>query len=151
MFSSALKIAAAAGILAASAAGVGSSAQAAPMPTSVGKLGTMANSNVSTVQYRRAVGGGWRGGWRGGYGYRGYGWRGYGYRGYGWGWGWPYYGAAFATGLAIGAAPYYYGGYPAYGYPVYEAAPAPAPRSGGVRQCWIDTDSSRGYGYWRPC
>jgi hypothetical protein len=80
-----------------------------------------------------------------------------------------------AAGLAIGAIAagaarprYYYE--PGYAYEPYYAppavvyeppptyyAPAPtyyAPRSygpGPVRQCWVSTDSDRGYGYWRPC
>jgi hypothetical protein len=47
--------------------------------------------------------GGWHHGWHGGWGWRG----GWGWGGWGWGWG-----PAFATGVAIGAWPYY--GYGCY-------------------------------------
>jgi len=139
-------VAAAAGVLAAGFAM--SSAQAAPVPTSVAKIKGAVSDNIVTVQGRRFGGYGWRGpSWRGGYGWRGYGWRGYGWRypyyGYGYGWGWPYYGAGVVVG-AVAAAPYY------YAPPVYAPPPA-ATRSGAARQCWVDTDSSRGYGFWQPC
>jgi hypothetical protein len=70
-------------------------------------------------------------------------------RHYGWA------GAGFATGLALGAlatrpyyGPYYYGP-PAV---VYEAQPQPyIDPNGPVRQCWVSTDSMRGYGYYVPC
>lgn len=69
-----------------------------------------------------------------------------------------------------GPGPYYYGPPAAfyrpryYGPPVYVAPPPPviyqpppvvfepAPDAGGpIRQCWVETDRDRGYGYWRPC
>jgi hypothetical protein len=143
-----VQVAAALGF-AAAAVFASSGAEAAPIPTSIGKIHTTAGSGLTNVQYRRwGGGGGWR--WRGGYGWRGYGWR-YPYRygyGYGWGWGWPYYyGAGVVAGAAV-AAPYYYAP-PVYVAPA--AAPPAATVSGAHRQCWVDTDSSRGYGYWRPC
>jgi hypothetical protein len=153
-----LKIAAAFGIAGAAAIGLAVSAQAAPLPTSVAKLGNelgkASAAPIIKVQHRR-----WRGGaaraWRGGgvrRAWRGGGWRGYRYPyrygyGYGWGWGWPYYyGAGLVVGSAV-AAPYYYAP-PVYAAP---AAPAPATVSGATRQCWVSTDSSRGFGYWQPC
>jgi hypothetical protein len=62
-------------------------------------------------------GGGWHGGgWHGG------GWHGGGYRGgyYGGGWGWGGFGLGLGTGLLLGAAPYYYGGYYGYGPYAYD-------------------------------
>jgi hypothetical protein len=118
-------------------------AEAAALPSSVAKLQSAVPSQATTVQYRRWGGGGGR--WVGPG--RWYGWRG-GYWGPGWGWG-GFYGG-LAAGTVIGAAaaapyyPYYYAPPPA----VY-AAPGPAP--GAVRQCWVSTDDSRGYGYWHPC
>lgn len=111
----------------------GAPAYAAPAPTSVGSLDRAVTNNATSVRWR---GGHWHGGW--GWGYPaavGFG------VGYGWGWGWP---------------GYYYGA-PYYAPPpvVYQAAPAPVyraePPRGAVRQCWVDTDSTRGFGYWRPC
>jgi hypothetical protein len=121
--------------LAIGVAGAASMGQAAALPTSVANIQSAAPAHATTVQFRRWGGAGWRGGY----------WRGYGWRGYGWGW--PYYGAAVASGVVVGsavAAPYYYGPPPAY------YAPTPV-GPGPTRQCWVDTDSSRSYGYWRPC
>jgi hypothetical protein len=74
----------------------------------------------------------------------------------------------FATGLAIGALAarpyyydpphYYYGPPPAhfvapprpYYYGPTYVEPYPDP-NGPIRQCWVSTDSDRGYGYFRPC
>jgi hypothetical protein len=140
-----LQVAAALGF-AAAAVFASTGTEAAPVPTSIGKIGATAGSSVTDVQYRRWRGGGGGRGWRGGYGWRGYGWR-YPYRyGYGYGWGWPYYyGAGVVAGAAIATAPYY------YAPPVYTAPPPSATVSGAGRQCWVTTDSSRNYGYWRPC
>jgi hypothetical protein len=55
-----------------------------------------------------------------------------------------YYGPGYGYGPG-----YYYGPGPyAYEAPVY-VRPAPRYYRGG--QCWIETDSSRGYGYYGPC
>jgi hypothetical protein len=73
-----------------------------------------------------------------------------------------YYAGGFATGLALGALatrpyyydPYYYGPPPAvvYGPPPGPAYVEPYPDPNGPRrQCWVSTDSDRGYGYFRPC
>ena len=113
-------------------ASLGSAASAAPLPTSIGSLDRAVPTSTTEVRWRHHWhGGGWGWGW-GGYPYR------YG-AGFGWGWGWPGYYAA---------TPYYYE--PPV---VYEAAPPVyrEPPRGANRQCWVDTDSSRGYGYWRPC
>ena len=77
----------------------------------------------------------------------------------------PYY---CGPGLSYYCPSYYYG--PSYYYdsPTYDyrsryyRSPAPvyidrlavyAPRgpNGPLRQCWVSTDPTRGYGYWRPC
>lgn len=109
-------------------------ASAAPMPTSLATLNSAAPANITDVRWRH------RGGWIAG--------------------------GLVLGGLAAAAAypyyygnPYYYGPPPyAYGGPVYYEAPprvvyAQPPRgpNGPVRQCWVPTDDSRGYGYWRPC
>ena len=118
----------------------GSDARAAALPSSVGSLDHAVTSNTTDVRWRGRY---WRGGW---WGYPAAG-LGFGI-GYGWGWGWPgYY-----------ARPYYE---PYYTPPVvYEEPPiytAPTrvyraePPRGANRQCWVDTDSSRGFGYWQPC
>lgn len=53
-----------------------------------------------------------------------------------------YYGPVYEYG------PSYYGPPPyAYAPPVY-VRPAPRSYRGG---CWVETDSTRGYGYYRPC
>lgn len=113
---------------------LGSVIAAAALPASVGSLGRAMTDNVTAVRYwhHHWHGGGWRWGW--GWGPR---------YGVGWGWGWPgYY-----------AAPYYYDPPVVYEVapPVYAAPPPARTRSGATRQCWVDTDSNRGYGYWRPC
>ena len=106
---------------------------AAPIPTGAAALKSAVASEVIDVR------------WRGRYGRRG---------------GWV--AGGFATGLALGAIasrpyyydPYYYGPPPAVVYgpppgPVY-VEPYPDP-NGPRRQCWVTTDSDRGYGYFRPC
>jgi hypothetical protein len=112
---------------------------AAPVPTSVVAVNSAVAGGPTNVQWRYYRGGRYWGGYR-----------------RGGGWGWPgYFGAGVVTGAVVGsavAAPYYYGP-PAYYAPppaVVYGAPAPVPGS-PVRQCWVDTDSSRNYGYWRPC
>jgi hypothetical protein len=121
--------------------GAGPGAQAAPLPTSVGSLDHAVTANTAEVRWRRH----WRGGW---WGYPAAG-LGFGI-GYGWGLGWPgyYYGAPY-YGPSYYAPPVVYEEPPIYTAPtrVYRAEP---PR-GANRQCWVDTDSSRGFGYWRPC
>jgi hypothetical protein len=115
--------------------GTGSDVQAASLPASVGSLDHAVKANVTDVRWRRH----WRGGW---WGYPAAG-LGFGI-GYGWGSGWPgyYYGEPYY------APPVVYEEPPIYSAPpVYRAEP---PR-GANRQCWVDTDSSRGFGYWRPC
>lgn len=79
--------------------------------------------------------------------------------------------AGVAAGLIVGgiaaaaASPRYYGP-PAYYYepapvyappptvyyeePAYYDAPYGDP-NGPTRRCWVSTDSTRGYGYWRAC
>jgi hypothetical protein len=76
-------------------------------------LASITVSSPASARY----GGGWHGGgWHGG------GWRGGGYRGgyYGGGWGWGGFGLGLGTGLLLGAAPYYYGGYYGYGPYAYD-------------------------------
>jgi hypothetical protein len=71
-------------------------------------LASITVSSPASARY----GGGWHGG----------GWRGGGYRGgyYGGGWGWGGFGLGLGTGLLLGAAPYYYGGYYGYGPYAYD-------------------------------
>jgi hypothetical protein len=114
-------------------ASFGSAAQSASLPASVGSLDKAVTSqaapHATPVRY-------WHHHWHGGGGW-GYPFAG----GIGWGWGWPGYYAGYG-------APYY------YEPPVYRAAPRVyrvEPPRGANRQCWVDTDSGRGYGYWRPC
>jgi hypothetical protein len=110
----------------------GSAAFAAPLPASIGSLDRAVANNTTAVRYWHYHGhGGWGWGWGPRYGV-------------GWGWGWPGY---------YTAAPYYYGPPVVYeaAPPVYYAPPPARSRSGATRQCWVDTDSSRGYGYWQPC
>ncbi len=123
---------AALGLASLSVFGVPMAAQAAALPTSIATLNSAVASDVTTVQYRRAWGGGRR--YWGGYGYG------------------PYWGAAagFAAGALIASAPYYYG-YPSYAPAYAPAYYGPSPGAGPIRQCWVTTDDSRGYGYWRAC
>ena len=99
-------------ILAATAALLGASAQAGPMPTNVAAMKSMVDQSTTEVQWRGA---GW--GYRGG-GFRGGGW---GYRGGGWGYRRLGYGVAAGAivGGAIARRSYYggYGGYYGGGYP----------------------------------
>ena len=100
--------------LAATAALLGTSAQAGPMPTNVAAMKSMVDQSTTEVR----CGGGWRGG---GFGYRGVGFRGggwgyrggYGYRGGGWGYRGLGYGLAAGAlvGGAIASSAYYGGGY----------------------------------------
>jgi len=118
-------------------AGAVFSAKAAPVPTGVAAVGSSVAGGAINVQWRYYRGGRYWGPYR-----------------RGWGWGWPgYVAAGVATGAVIGAAaatPYY--GPPAYYAPPPVAYGGPQPVPGSpVRQCWVDTDSSRNYGYWRPC
>jgi hypothetical protein len=130
--------AAALGIATTGALGLAVPVHAAPVPTSIAAVNSAATGGPSNVQYRYYRGGRYWGGYR-----------------RGWGWGRPgYFGAGVVAGAVVGsalAAPYYYGP-PAYYAPpaVVYGAPQLAPGS-PVRQCWVDTDSSRNYGYWRPC
>src|SRR5206468_3218318 len=121
------------GMAAIVAAGAVFSAKAAPVPTSIAAVNSSVNGGATNVQWRYYRGGRYWGPYRGG-----------------WGWGWPgYFGAGVVTGAVVGsalAAPYYYGP-----PPVVYGAPAPVMPGAPVRQCWVDTDSSRNYGYWRPC
>ena len=120
------------GIALAAAMGFALPAYAAPVPTGVAAVNSAVSGGPTSVQWRYYRGGRYWGGYR-----------------RGWGWGWPgYVGAGVVTGAVVGsalAAPYYYGP-PAVVYGAPPLAPG-AP----VRQCWVDTDSSRNYGYWRPC
>ncbi|HVV80217.1 MAG TPA: hypothetical protein VHD59_11490 [Pseudolabrys sp.] len=127
-----ISVIAAIGLSAISIAG----ASGAPVPASVGSLDSALPGNATAVRY-------WHRHWHGG------GW-GYPYGaavGFGWGWGWPGYYAAAPYD------PYYYGPPVVYeaAPPIYTAPPPARTRSGAARQCWVDTDSSRGYGYWQPC
>ena len=135
---------AALGVAAVISIDAGSRAQAAALPASVGALDKAVTNNATPVRHR--------GYWRGG----GWGWRGYGYGlgigvGYGWGRGWPgyYYGSPYYAQPYYAPPPVVYEEPPIYTAPtrVYRAEP---PR-GANRQCWVDTDSSRGFGYWQPC
>lgn len=71
-----------------------------------------------------------------------------------------YYGDPYYYGpppYAYGPPPYAYGPQPVYAEPpvVYAQPPAvyapPPGANGPVRQCWITSDGTRGYGYWQPC
>jgi hypothetical protein len=120
--------------IAATAALLGASAQAAPVLTNVAVMKSMVDQSTTEVRW----GGGWRGGgFRGrGWGYRGgFGYRGWGYRGAGYG-----VAAGAIVGGAIASRAYYgsYGGYydsyPSYGYaavPYYSYGNGYCPSSGG--------------------
>lgn len=121
-----------AAIVAATAALLGTSAQAGPMPTHVAAIKAMVDPGTTEVRW----GGGWRGG---GYGYRGVGFRGggWGYRG---GYGYRRLGYGLAAGAIVGGAiarSGYYGGYGGYGgyydegYPAYSYATVPHYGYGG--------------------
>jgi hypothetical protein len=63
----------------------------------------------------------------------------------------------FAAGAIVGGAiananrPYY-GCDPYYGcYPGSYVGPVYPDPNGPYRQCWVTTDDTRGYGYYRPC
>jgi len=115
--------------------------------------------------------------WRGGYGGWGYGGgiiaglaagaiiggiaanRGYyygsgGYYGPGYSYGPGYYGSGYyGSSFFPGSGPHVVAPYYAYQRPVY-VRPAPRYYRGGYAApggCWVETDSSRGYGYYGPC
>jgi hypothetical protein len=89
----------------------GASGLAAPLPTNIAAMKSLAPQSATEVRWG---GDGWGGrGWgEHDLGYRGWGGRGLHYGGRGWGWG------AAATG-AIGGGGYYRGGYYGGGYPYH--------------------------------
>ena len=129
--------------IAATAALLGASAQAAPVLTNVAVMKSMVDQSTTEVRW----GGGWRGGgFRGrGWGYRGgFGYRGWGYRGAGYG-----VAAGAIVGGAVARRAYYggYGGYSGgYGNDGYAAEPHYG-YGGDPSYSYVAEPHYGGYGY----